>query len=109
MSSETDDRNRVEKSSKYFDESYNEPGKSETDKSKTRNPKKRLHSESTDDHSASTAKNYKRVSNLKNTSVQWLDAVPNGKLFIKYDVDYEEAPDQEPGSNITDRRNIQEN
>lgn len=94
-SSETDDQNRNKKLHKNSEESFDEIGSSaQSEKSIIINSKKRLYSESHSDISSSKLipKAYNRSSNLKNTSVQWLDTMPNGRLFIQYDIDYEEIP-----------------
>lgn len=112
-SSETDDQNKNKKFYKNSDESFDEIGSSaQSEKSIIINPKKRLYSESHSDISSSTLipKAYKRLSNLKNTSVQWLDTIPNGKLFIQYVIDYEEIPAVVVlGSNSTNLRSIYKN
>ena len=109
FASETDDRKKTKKSYKESVESYNELGSTIIDKSIIHNPKKRLHSDSFDNNSPSVAKNYRRMTNAKNTTVQWQDAIPNGKLFTKYDVDYEEISQKEPASNNLDIRSIFKN
>ena len=111
-SSETDDQNKKKKFHKNSDESFDEIGSSASiEKSIVKNPKKRSYSESHTDISSSILipKAYKRLSNLKNTSVQWLDAMPNGKLFIQYDIDYEEIPAVVLGSKSTNLRSIYKN
>ena len=112
-SSETDDQNKNKKFYKNSDESFDEIGSSaQSEKSIIINPKKRLYSESHSYISSSTLipKAYKRLSNLKNTSVQWLDTIPNGKLFIQYVIDYEEIPAVVVlGSNSTNLRSIYKN
>lgn len=109
IASETDDRKKMKKSYKESVESYDDLGSTIIDKSIIRNPEKRLNSDSFDNNSPSVAKNYKRMTNAKNTTVQWQDAIPNGKLFTKYDVDYEEIPEKESASKILDIRSIFKN